>query len=234
MTWSWSADVDINESWPVYAQSFSRSRDSAAPSAGFTDGQSRSGDRPHRKPALLRHPGGTLALELWASTTLLRRRMAKAFSWPVVIGTLAGQTEQRDCPSAPSGSTARSGPSDPDVAVVPAGYVTRDFRELSRRARRCGRGGTATAKKPKRLSAPKGHPAEGCKALRQGGGSVCDRRLGRSIPPPRRRSPRSKGSAMLWPRASSPPGRIGQVDDLLKVKGMGPKLLERVRNAFTL
>lgn len=180
---------------------------------------------------------GTLALELWA---LDAPYGGGAWSGtPVaslVLGTLAGQGTWLDVEYS---SHAAPLPETGTLTLMlrewtPAGYVTRDYRELARP----GRTPAAAEETPAVAAAPvaptiKAAEKSAEKAVEKAGSApaaagVSVNRAGAA------EIGAIKGISGKLARAIVAGRPYRALDDLVKVKGMGPKLLERLRQFFTL
>ncbi len=232
------SDVDGINDRATYAQSFSlpQPRLGGTLCCSFTDEQV---DLEIARIENLRSSdnlSGTLALELWAlDDPYSGGAWQGVLLASEVIGTLAGQTEQRDCRfSAQVGALPAQG----HLTLMlrewsPAGYVTRDFRELSRpRAAAAEVEPLPQETQATEKSAPKAAVA---KAAKPSGKAAVQYATGVSVNTATAQEITAvKGISDALARAIVAARPYRAVDDLLKVKGMGPKLLERVRNAFTL
>lgn len=175
---------------------------------------------------------GTLALELWAldvaysggawQGTLLASQ---------TLGSLAGETAWNDCQF--NASLAESGPAAHLTLMLrewtPAGYLTRDFRELARPspAASVELEVTAPAVAPTKVKesakkAVKGKAAPAAAKAKLAINTTSAAEIGAL-----------KGVSKPLAQAIVAARPYHSLDDLLRVKGMGPKLLERLRGELS-
>ena len=184
---------------------------------------------------------GTLALELWALPAPYRGGAFSGISLgAIVIGSLPGQTDRLDTrwrlPVAP----LPTGTWHPVLMLrewTPAGYLTRDYRQF---APQVAQGATVVAVPPTTPAtrADAATAAAPTAEMRQGEKAVARRRSAAAAEAPARPSiNRASAAELALVRGLSlrlaeaiVAGRPwAAVDDLLAVKGIGPKLLERLR-----
>ena len=246
------SDLDGINDRAVYAQSLSlpQPRFGGTLCSSFTDEQVSLEISRIENPRPAANLSGTLALELWALDTPYSGGAWQGIPLASqIIGTLAGETELSDHRF--SASITNLGEDAHLILMLrewsPAGYITRDFLELPRRRA----GSLATEATPKKaaakepaVSAPApvaATPAPAvatpapAKSAKTATKAVTAYATGVSVNSATAKEITAvKGISDALARAIVAARPHKTIDDLLKVKGMGTKLLERVRGDLTL
>lgn len=191
-------------------------------------------------PRLADNVSGTLALELWA----LDAAYAGA-DWAgipvasVVLGTLNGQGEWSACRV-----TTHAGPLPASGHLTlmlrewtPAGYVTRDYRELARPSTLAAvEAEVAIEEKPKAAKKTKASAKKDVKSKEESKVSEKPAKAtGVSVNTASEAELTAvKGISDAVARAIIAARPFASLDDLVRAKGMGAKLLEKVRGEFKL